>query len=102
MPKTYYHVAPRYTAGSPAQVSREIAERVILQEQDGYQRALEGVYGAEDQQKAETLGLTGIVYTTTEIRNRWIRHDLLTDVTTTQRIKDGVIVPLDDNRKSIW
>lgn len=94
MPQTYYHVAPRYTAGSPAQVSREIAERVVLQEQDGYQRALEGVYGAEDQRKAETLGLAGIVYTTTEIRSKWIKHDLITDELTSQRIRrDGSIAP---------
>jgi hypothetical protein len=92
MPKTHYHVAPRYTPGSPAQVSQAIAERVM--EREGYARALEGVYGADDQRTAHEQGLAGIVYTTTEVRSRWIKHDLLTGLITSQRIKrDGSIAP---------
>jgi hypothetical protein len=90
MARTYYDVAPRYTAGSPAMVDQRTAERVMNQERDGYNRALEGLYGADEQHVAQTLGLAGIVWTVTEQRNELFKRDLLTDVVTSQRIgRDG-------------
>jgi len=57
----YYNVNPRYTPGSPAMVSKSIAEHVAQQEREGYERALTGVMGEEDKAKAETAGLRGVV-----------------------------------------
>ena len=94
MPRMSYNVAPRYTPGSPAMVAQHIAERVIEQEQDGYRHALEGIYGVDAQRVAQTQGLAGIVWTTTERRNALIKSDLITGVVTSQRIKrDGTLVP---------
>jgi hypothetical protein len=81
-----YNVAPRYTAGSPAQVDQQTADRVVIQERQGYQRALEGVYGTETQTEAEKLGLAWIVWTSTEVRSSLFKHDLLTNQITEQRI----------------
>lgn len=86
MARLSYHVAPRYTAGSPAMVNQAIAECVIAQERSCYQHALDGVYGPDAQHDAEAQGLAGIVWTTIEQRSALIRHDLMTDVVTQQRI----------------
>lgn len=56
-----YHVAPRYTAGSPASVSEEIALQVAGEEIGAYGRAISGRYGEEMQKQAQALGLRGIV-----------------------------------------
>lgn len=94
MPKIYYNVAPRYTPGSPAMVGQDIAERVMKEEQVGYRHALDGIYGTEHQRVAQERGLAGIVYTTTERRNAYIKNDLITGEVTSQRIKrDGSLAP---------
>lgn len=74
----HYDVKPRYTAGSPAQVDLETATRVADQERRGYDEALEGSYGAVEREKAERLGLKGIVEERVEKIDCWIVCDLLT------------------------
>jgi hypothetical protein len=80
MPKKwgYISVAPRYTAGSPAQVPESLALRVARQELDGHTRALSGIYGEKEQQDAVNLGLRGIVYLVTEKGRHIIVQDLIT------------------------
>jgi hypothetical protein len=77
--KTYYQVAPRYTAGSPAQVDRKTAERVAVEERASYQHYLDGVYGAEEAERARTLGLGGIAESYAEVKGNMHVHDLITD-----------------------
>lgn len=86
MAKLYHNVAPRYSAGSPAQVDQRTAERVAVQEREGYQRALEGFYGEEAQREAEALGLAGIVWTSHEVGSKLNKRDVLTGTATQQRI----------------
>lgn len=74
----HYNVAPRYSPGSPALVDRETAKKVALDEEDAYFFAMEGRYGAEKQQRAETEGLKGIVEALVETRKGWDILDLLT------------------------
>jgi len=59
----FYDVAPRYTCGSPALVSRRTGEGVAKDERDAYERHLEGLYGEEGKAKAMRLGLSRIVWT---------------------------------------
>lgn len=63
MPRStgHFNVAPRFTPGSPALVNEETALRVALQERDSFPRCVEGIYGPTDKDKAERLGLRGIV-----------------------------------------
>jgi hypothetical protein len=58
-----YQVAPRYTAGSPAQVDAKTAQRVKEQELSAYLDALSGGQGPDEQAKAQKLGVDGIVET---------------------------------------
>lgn len=74
----HYNVAPRYTPGSPALVSREIAERVAKEETHFIQHAMEGAWGAEHQARAGRLGLAGIVELRVERRDHWEVTDLCT------------------------
>jgi hypothetical protein len=74
-----YHVAPRYSCGSPAQVDEKIARRVIEDEKEAFQAHLEGVYGPEAQHLAQQRGLSRIVYSTLEKRNKQFVKDEMTD-----------------------
>jgi hypothetical protein len=74
-----YHVAPRYTSGSPAMVDEATAFHVVRAEHDGYNRARSGMYGDEDQALAHTKGLRGIAYSTHESYNTIHVFDLMTD-----------------------
>ena len=56
----YFTVAPRYTCGSPALVSHEIAHRVAKEEKSSYEYILEGLEGEERKERAKRLGLRGI------------------------------------------
>jgi len=58
MPTNLYHVAPRYTPGSPAQVDFETAWRVAREER--------AAYAARDRREQADAGLQGIVYATLE------------------------------------
>src|SRR3990172_8687499 len=56
----YYNVRPRYTCGSPAIVDAQTAARVARQEKEGFETALSGIYGPEEQARAGRDGLRGI------------------------------------------
>lgn len=76
--KTYYDVAPRYTAGSPALVSNAQARQLAVWELEGHQRALGGAYGPDEQTRATKLGLAGIVERKVEKGRHWEVFDLIT------------------------
>jgi hypothetical protein len=73
-----YHVAPRYTPGSPALVDFGIAKRVAWQEAETHQRLLTGVYDDAEADRATKLGLAGISYAMDERAECWIVTDLIT------------------------
>lgn len=75
---TYFHVAPRYTPGSPAQVDESIALKVAEEEKHFIEHALEGTWGEANKVRAEQLGLRGIVEARTERRDHWEVLDLCT------------------------
>jgi hypothetical protein len=77
-PNVYFNVVPRYTPGSPAIVPEDIANDVAIEESAAYERALSGVDGAEDQARAERLGLRGISEQRTEYPECWVVKDLIT------------------------
>lgn len=63
-----YHVAPRYTPGSPAQVDHETADRVAREEASAF------LAGPAEEER----GIEGIVYATTELRGTMFVEDLMT------------------------
>jgi hypothetical protein len=80
MPRSYYHVYPRYTSGSPAQVPYDTAQRVVTEERRAFLHALSGVMGRENQIVAQELGLHGIVIATQELSRRRVRiTDMMED-----------------------
>lgn len=74
-----YSVAPRYTAGSPGLVDPATGQTVAAEEKRAYQRALEGMYGPEDQERAKAAGLEGIVYIVTEKGGNMHIRDVITE-----------------------
>ncbi len=78
MAHTFYQVAPKYTAGSPAQVDEQTARRVAAEEARSYANHLEGVYGPEDQEKAQAEGLGGISERVTQHAGHMVVEDLIT------------------------
>jgi hypothetical protein len=74
----YYHVAPRYSGGSPAQVDFVTAQHVADDERRAYDNALQGAYGDEGIKNAQAKGLKGIVEEREERADCWIVSDLLT------------------------
>lgn len=71
--KYRYHVAPRYTCGSPAQVSDAIAEQVAREEVEAAKRWQE-----LDPNSPPEMDLQGIAYRTLE-EGRWMKLlDLIT------------------------
>jgi hypothetical protein len=77
-PNVYFNVVPRYTPGSPAIVPEDIANDVAIEESAAYERALNGVNGADAQARAERLGLRGISEQRTEHAECWVIKDLIT------------------------
>jgi len=73
-----WNVAPRYTAGSPAMVDTETARRVAIQEKEAIQGHLDGFFGDEAREKAQRLGLAGIVWSTLETHRMLRTTDLIT------------------------
>lgn len=59
-------------------VPRETALRVVQDELHAYQRTLEGVYGEEARQRAESLGLSGIVEEREIHAHHYIANDCMT------------------------
>jgi hypothetical protein len=91
---SFYSVRPRYSAGSPASVSREICEHVAEQEKEGYEHALSGIYGERQKRRAMALGLRGIcVYkrdrSSGPNRGKWEVADLVTGEEYTLPILSG-------------
>ena len=83
---SHYNVNPRYTSGSPAMVGLGTATHVAAQEREDYKAALTGIYGDVQKERAEKLGLKGIVECILKMernnrRDGYIVHDLLTDET---------------------
>jgi len=89
MTQMYYNVEPRYSPGSPAQVSRRQAFQVADAEQDAYRRTLTGVYGPELKARAEKLGLDGIVEMRCVYSRHWVGEDMITGVRTDSRGEDA-------------
>jgi hypothetical protein len=81
------HVAPRYTPGSPALVSRQTGEGVANDERWSYQHHLDGRYGQEGIDKARRLGLKGIVWERVEQGRRFYFYDLLTEERWQEKVK---------------
>lgn len=78
-PKPYWDVRPRYSPGSPAALYDDrLIKDIVWSERTHYQGALEGLYGPEQQARAERLGLRGIVVLTYERRGRWDCYDEVT------------------------
>jgi len=75
----HYHVAPRYTPSSSAQVDRATAEHIAKEEAKAYFAAIKGEGGREEQLKAESMGRYGIVEARWERNGRMHYHDLITD-----------------------
>lgn len=74
-----FSVHPKFSAGSGAGVSEEIALRVASQEKEEYERCLEGLYGEELKLKASAPNaLKGIVEKLEEKRGGWNVTDLIT------------------------
>lgn len=76
--KCFYHVAPRYTPGSPALVSERIALSVAKSEKFSIHAALEGAWGDEQRLRAERLGLRGIAELREERKKGYLILDLCT------------------------
>lgn len=76
MSQTFYQVAPRYTAGSPAQVDEATALRVAAQEQDA---------GSGD-------NLDGIAERVTDFADRRVIEDLITGRRRELPIRQGRVV----------
>lgn len=92
--KLNHNVRPRYTCGSPAAVSQFVADTVAIEEKRGYERALTGIFGEDEQRKAKRLGLRGIVEKVLGEKKRDKRpglmvYDLLTGETYWRPLRDG-------------
>lgn len=79
------HVAPRYTCGSPALVSRRTGEGVAKDEREAYDAHLTGLYGAAGVEKAKRLGLSRIVWERSERRGTYHFRDEITGETWEER-----------------
>lgn len=81
MANTYWNVHPRYSCGSPAALfgnREELVRRIVRAEKDGHEAALEGLYGDRLKERAERLGLRGIVVLTREKGKKWVCFDEVT------------------------
>lgn len=90
-------VRPRFTAGSPAQVGFDVAERVAAQEREHHGFVVEGYEGEDRKALAEDEhALYGIAYELQEKRKHWLYVDLITgeqrEISFVQwRIEDALI-----------
>jgi hypothetical protein len=76
--KAHYHVAPRYTCGSPAMVPQGIACKVAVEERYAYARTLDGIFGDAHVAAAKQRGLRGIAEHRQEVAGAWLVTDLCT------------------------
>lgn len=84
-----YHVAPRYSGGSPAMVDYDTAARVAMEEMRAYAEALEGSRAERERERAERLGIAGIVESRLESAQGWNVGDLLTGETSFRPFKES-------------
>ncbi len=73
-----FHVAPRYSSGSPAMVPARIAWDVATNERDGYKNMLDGVQGDKRVEFARREGLDRIVVCAYELGKHWHVFDMIT------------------------
>lgn len=92
----HFHVAPRYAAGSPAQVGEDIARRVADDELKFFEFIMEGMCGESGRQRAETLGLGGIVEQRREVSGAWLVEDLITGL---RFVRPFAVTPESDRRR---
>lgn len=59
--QTFWQITPRYTAGSPAQITPDQAEYLAAQESRYYDQAIRGDGGEAEAERAKALGTDGIV-----------------------------------------
>lgn len=76
--KAFFHVAPRYTCGSPAMIDLAQACHIADGERNSYETHLTGVFGEHLKTFAEKKGLGGIAYARWEKGGKVWRLDLLT------------------------
>jgi len=76
--KGHFNVEPRYTPGSPAQVSEAIARKVAMEEKQFIEHALSGVWGNDEKKRAKALGLDLISFEMVERPKGWEVYDLIT------------------------
>lgn len=81
-----YFVKPRYTSGSPAMVDLGTALDLAADEEQMYERYLEGTYGALKSTWARNQGLELIVYARWERNHRLHKLDLITGTLTTMPV----------------
>lgn len=104
MNKITYHVAPRYTAGSPAMVDERTYKHVHKAEREAYHDILDYGKDHDDWQKSQDLGLAWIAFTSSEFRGHIIRVCELTGKMTRQPInpeKEGPPVPALERRRAL-
>lgn len=75
-----FHLVPRYTPGSPAQVPWDTFLHVAQEELGSYEDALTGIFGEEKQKIAETKALSGIAFCRWEKGKKVFRLDIITGV----------------------
>jgi hypothetical protein len=81
------HVAPRYTCGSPAWVSRKVGMEVAKEEERAYMRTLSGRYGEKQRINACVMGLSKIVYERISMKRGVATYkDILTGETWTVKL----------------
>lgn len=85
--RSNFSIYPRYAAGSPAMVPEETCRRAFNDEQQAYERTLEGIYGPEEVSRARELGLAGIAIERWECRNKVFSRDLHTGDITSHRMR---------------
>lgn len=85
--KSHFSVYPRYTAGSPAEVSEELCRRVLREEATAMEYVLLGYVGPQLKRLAETKGLVGVAIERWEARNLLFSRDLSTGEVTERNPK---------------
>ena len=75
----YVNVAPRYTAGSPANVHIDLAEKIAREELESFDFVMKGYEGEERREKAAMQGVALIVFEMVEQSKQWLVLDWITN-----------------------
>lgn len=73
-----FHIAPRYTPGSPGQARSDTAVTLAKAEERRYSELISGLDGEARKAYATRLGLSGIVEEHWETKGRKLFRDLIT------------------------